>query len=678
MYLKNTVIVFLFYLQVQTAELKKMTQKKFRRTTLWFFSCQITLYLILICVEGLEKTEDSIKNAKHLLTENLLPFNGDEKLFNSKNKREIEGSGYELSEFDEKSDEINWSDVKKPTDTNIDKIIKSGNVEKTHNMTNFEGSGEEDNESDKQLQSEHVPIIGESEIFTTTVSSTDDSSLSPSDGHDIIESIPTNNLSDEISSGEETKTYTTQSDDAVEELTTKIPLHANEGISTQDTEVESETPKTIIDSTEVSNISADTDIETEEKVESTTVGPVEQEGNAILTTATESFEDDYSTSSESKAENEDLLSTTHEPVTDFIQPVVVVSSMQTHPNNTAMIESEEVTTEATQDSSLLGISEESNLSNNASTTESVLLNLDGSSTLHKLNDSILPNLTPKVDSIDVSPTPELASPKPVEAPVSVIDTLATQSTEGLLAVPEQTLTTEEPDIEHIFTETKIPQKTMEAPPGNILHKKNMTLGVDPLLIVTNTKLVDSEEGDETSLGDSRRLGAYIIIGLILLSFLTLIGYITLKKRKNRRKHDFEANPESHDTEKALLSLSDYKDSTELEENHLKNNEITPIVVKSNSQINKFEKNTNLSFPKNLNTIANQKNIEKDNVLKSTTENLTQVIIEETPKDVEEEKNSPTMEKLIVKTHVDQDSIPKKPVIVNRSSTGYVPIPQDNS
>ncbi|EEB18129.1 conserved hypothetical protein [Pediculus humanus corporis] len=260
-----------------------------------------------------------------------------------------------------------------------------------------------------------------------------------------------------------------------------------------------------------------------------------------------------------------------------------------------------------------------------------------------------------------------------EEPVPITTTTTTMKTETETEIPTAT--------EIPYIETKFAHNTIEATPGNVLHKKNLTPGVDPLLVITNTGAIESDDGNSENSQDSRKLGAYIVIGLILLSFSTLVGYITFKKLKNRKRKSFENHKETNDTEKALLSLNDYKDNSELEENHLKNNEITPIVVKSQNQRNKFEKNTNFSSPKNLNMITNEKNVEKDNVLKSTTDNLTQVIIEDTLKDVdnnEENKNSFfDPEKVIVKTRIVEDSIPKKPILINRSSSGYIPIPQDN-
>lgn len=254
-------------------------------------------------------------------------------------------------------------------------------------------------------------------------------------------------------------------------------------------------------------------------------------------------------------------------------------------------------------------------------------------------------------------------------------------------IPETT--TETAELEIATTETFLESSTTpgtttesanetETPPENILDfVENTTLGRDPLLMVMDTKLSESNEEILLASREPKRLGAYIVIGLILLSFLSLIGYIALKKRITKRRKELESNQETKDTEKALLSLSEYKDHPDAEENNIKNNEITPIVIQ-NSQRNKFEKNTNFSSPKNLNTNANEKTIEKDNVLKSTSDNLTHVIIEDAAKDVEEEKeNIPNTEKLIVRTHLDPDSIPKKTIIINRTSGGYLPVSQDN-
>lgn len=284
------------------------------------------------------------------------------------------------------------------------------------------------------------------------------------------------------------------------------------------------------------------------------------------------------------------------------------------------------------------------------------------STTESVSDS-----TSTVESVfDISSTIEIVT-ETVSTTESVLETVST--IENVF----ETASTAETSSGAPTTEESVDNST-DVAPENIVESS--TLGSDPMLMAMDTKLLESDEKILLGSKEPKRLGAYIVIGLILLSFLSLIGYIALKKRINKRRKEMERNQENKDTEKALLSLSDYKDHPEAEEINVKNNEITPIVMKQNSQINKFEKNTNFSSPKNLNTTPNEKNIEKDNVLKSTSDNLTHVIIEDA-KELDEEKVAPNTEKLIVRTHLDQDSIPKKAIFINRTSGGYLPVSQDS-
>lgn len=251
-----------------------------------------------------------------------------------------------------------------------------------------------------------------------------------------------------------------------------------------------------------------------------------------------------------------------------------------------------------------------------------------------------------------TPTVKTTEPEPITEVIQIKHVRPV-----LAASPGEAVTTKAPEDVNVDVE------------NGTVHE-NLTAGTDTLLMKINSRLLDTNEAILDNSKDPSRLGTYIIVSLILLSFLSLVGFILMKRRVQKRRKKSNLDQETLDTEKALLSLSEYKDHPDgMDENKIKNNEITPIVIKSNSQINKFEKNTNFSSPKNLNTKANEKNVEKDNVLK---ENLTQVIIEDPTKDVEEEK----AEKLIVRTHLDQDSIPKKPVIVNRTSLGSVPLSQE--
>ncbi|KAK6619412.1 hypothetical protein RUM43_012169 [Polyplax serrata] len=529
-----------------------MAREKCRwRTVRWFLLVQLSLCLVVLgTVEGLQDSEESNTAGKNLVLEYFLPIDSGRtvEIHRPRERRDVEGSGDDESftRSAEKDGKESEEEVR------VDSVVLPENQKK--NGTEVEGSGDGDDGKENDKEETNVPLIGESEILTTTIE----------------------NLSDEKTTEEAT----------VEASTLKVD-HADaeeEETSREATETETST------------------------VEPTTAVPVMGITELVH-----------------------LVSTTSAPTA----PVESPTTEETHPA--------EVTTVPETD---------------ATTT---------------------PEVIPVPGVGGDKSTEEFKKPEEVPVTTAIVPMEPTITTKK--AVPLNTENNQEPDdsvLEPIFTETKMAHKTVEARPGNILQKKNLTLGVDPLLIITNTGMMESEGSGQME-GESRRLGAYIVIGLILLSFSSLVGYIMFRKRQNRKRHhDFEANQESNDTEKALLSLSDYKDNSELEENHLKNNEITPIVVKSNSQINKFEKNTNFSSPKNLNRIANEKNIEKDNVLKSTSDNLTQVIVEETPKDGEEEKTTPNMEKLIVKTRIDQDSIPKKPIIVNKSSSGYLPIPQENS
>lgn len=302
-------------------------------------------------------------------------------------------------------------------------------------------------------------------------------------------------------------------------------------------------------------------------------------------------------------------------------------------------------------------------------------------------------LTTEIEEIEETTTDDI-----IEIITKIEETTLEEVTEETtteeLVITSTTVSTSalEPELEIATTEEYVEDSTTEeATTESFLNttedysisntteffpENTSTIAIDTLHMAMDT-LSDGDRNVATA-GEPKRLGAYIVIGLILLSFFSLIGYIALRKRITKRRKEFENNQDPKDTEKALLSLTEYKDHPDTEENNIKNNEITPIVIQ-NSQRNKFEKNTNFSSPKNLNTNANEKTIEKDNVLKSTSDNLTQVIIEDSGKEMDEEKeNIPNTEKLIVRTHLDQDSIPKRAIIVNRTSGGYLPVSQDNN
>ncbi|KAL0268814.1 UNVERIFIED_CONTAM: hypothetical protein PYX00_010627 [Menopon gallinae] len=446
-----------------------------------------------------------------------------------------------------------------------------------------------------------------------------------------------------------------------------VPIHTlnNNVMERMTMKTEEEEDNKVVDSSEGDNSSAET-VETIDEGSGFDEGTpkiaaiVEKEANS---TTTEATLEETTENNAGKKQTEIEMTTVGEEEEEEV--------------TTAKQEEEETTTIKTIETTTLRTIETSTMKTMETTTE-------------KTETTVIPEaVTEEVVETTTEKKEETTTAAPEVVEIVQEETTArteTTTIAGTTTVAEETLAptvksaepepvTEVIQVKHVgpvmaaVPTTKIPEEATADVDNGTLHE-NLTAGTDTLLMKINSRLLDANEAILDNSKDPSRLGTYIVVSLILLSFLSLIGFILMKRRVQKRRKKSNLDQEALDTEKALLSLSEYKDHPDgMDEGKIKNNEITPIVIKSNSQINKFEKNTNFSSPKNLNTKANEKNVEKDNVLK---ENLTQVIIEDPTKDVEEEK----AEKLIVRTHLDQDSIPKKPVIVNRTSLGCVPLSQD--
>lgn len=311
-----------------------------------------------------------------------------------------------------------------------------------------------------------------------------------------------------------------------------------------------------------------------------------------------------------------------------------------------------------------------------------------------------------VEPITEAATPEAPITTTSEAPFHAVAPELSTTEAELVASTSSTTEGAVEDLEEIETATEAIETTTEVEAAILIVKEDQEMAGEasteiPLLqsttedseveIVNGTILstamkeatVNEKSAKQPNIKESsasRSLSMYIIVGILVLCFIVLVAVVTLRNRGRRRKVRME-NGQDRDTEKALLGK--YKDDSE--ENNIKNNEIAPLVIKQNSQINKFEKNPNFSSPKNLNTTANEKNIEKDNVLKSTTQAIIEGEVEDAKKTVEDELQEEkkraveelaplAAEKVVVRTHMDLDSIPRKPVLVNRNGHTYHPVP----